>query len=335
MLPDLKRAYQNRSVCVTGGAGFIGSHLCEALVELGAEVSVIDDLSSGVLDNIEPIKGRLRFVERSILDPAAVVDAVRGAELIFHQAAVTSVPASVERPALYHEINATGTLRILEAARLATGNDPAAVRVIYASSSSVYGDREDATAVETMPVRPMSPYAVSKCAGELMLRAYAVCYGLSAVGLRYFNIFGPRQRPDSPYAAVIPKFARAMLAGEKPTIFGDGLQTRDFTHVANAVQANLLAGACPGRLCGEAVNVACGTSHNLLQLIAKMAAVLGVEAQHTLAPARTGDVLHSRADITLAQELLGYEPVMGLDDGLRETVGYYREGTKARSRQGT
>lgn len=325
MPAGVEGAYEGRKVCVTGGAGFIGSHLCRALVDLGAEVTVIDDLSSGTLENLKPVESRIRFVTGSILDPSALAQAVRDAAVIFHNAALTSVPASVEQPALFNEVNATGTLRVFEAARLATGHDPSEVRVVYASSSSAYGDRGGEPAVETMPPRPLSPYAAAKCAGELTARAYACCYGLSSVCLRYFNIFGSRQRPDSPYAAAIPRFAQAMLQGERPTVYGDGAQTRDFTHVTNAVRANLLAGASPERFSGDVVNVACGTSISILELVERMAARLGVEPAYESAPARTGDILYSRADITKAKALLGYEPVTGLDDGLKDALQYYRE----------
>jgi nucleoside-diphosphate-sugar epimerase len=306
---------------VTGGAGFIGSHLCTALSELGAEVSVIDDLSAGSEDNLEPIRKRIRFVHGSILDPAALLDAAADARLIFHQAALTSVPASVERPERYHEVNATGTLRILEVARLGTSGE---VRVINASSSSAYGDRDETPLAESMTPRPMSPYAAAKCAGELLLRTYAACYGLSGVSLRYFNVFGPRQRPDSPYAAVIPSFAQAMLQKDRPVIYGDGAQTRDFTHVSDAVRANLLAGACPGELKGQVLNIACGRGTNLLELLEMMAGILGVEPDHDLAPARVGDVLHSRADIGRAAKLIGYEPATSLEEGLADALQYYR-----------
>jgi UDP-glucose 4-epimerase len=305
---------------VTGGAGFIGSHLCDALVALGAEVSVIDDLSTGSEENLEAIRQRIRFVQGSILDPAALFQATSGALLIFHQAAATSVPASVEQPQRYHEINATGTLRVLEAARVGTSDE---TRVISASSSSVYGDREESPLLETMMPRPLSPYAASKCAGELLLRTYAACYGLSGVSLRYFNVFGARQRPDSPYAAVIPRFAQALIQKNQPVIYGDGLQTRDFTHVSNAVRANLLAGACTAELTGQVVNAACGRSTNLLELLGMMREILGVEAEPQHLPPRIGDVLHSRADISLARELLGYEPATSLGDGLKDAVAWY------------
>ncbi len=316
----LERVYRGCRVCVTGGAGFIGSHLCDALAALGAEVIVIDDLSAGARENLQAPMGKVRLVEGSILDPAALQEAMSDAAIIFHQAALTSVPASVEQPLAYHEVNATGTLRILEAAR----HSAAPPRIVYAASSSVYGDCDDATLVESVSPRPLSPYAVSKYTGELLLRAYALCYGLSGVSLRYFNIFGPRQRPDSAYAAVIPQFARALLRGERPTVYGDGTQTRDFTHVANAVRANLLAGASPRPPAGEAVNVACGTTTSVLDVLQKIAAILGVTPGHDLAPARVGDVLHSRADISAATALLGYEPVTNLDTGLLDAMDYYR-----------
>jgi nucleoside-diphosphate-sugar epimerase len=318
---DLASVYRDRPVCVTGGAGFIGSHLCHALVELGAEVSVIDDLSWGTLDNLEAIRDRIRFVEGSILDPAALVDAASRATLIFHEAALTSVPGSVEKPGLYHEVNTTGTLRVLETARLVTSDH---VRVVYASSSSAYGDRDQTPLLETLTPQPLSPYAASKCAGELLLRAYAACYGVSSISLRYFNIFGSRQRPDSPYAAVIPKFAEAMLLQRPPLIYGDGTQTRDFTHVNNAVRANLLAGASTRELHGEIVNIACGTSADLLRLLEMMAAIIGVEPEADFAPTRVGEVKHSLADIGAAKSLLGYEPVIALEEGLADAVGYYR-----------
>jgi UDP-glucose 4-epimerase len=319
--PDLSNIYRGCPVCVTGGAGFIGSHLCAALVELGADVSVIDDLSTGSEDNLEPLRSRVRFVHGSILDPAALLDAAVGAALIFHEAAMTSVPASVERPERYHEVNATGTLRVLEAARLGTAGQAC---VISASSSSAYGDRDESALAESMAPRPLSPYAASKCAGELLLRTYAACYGLPCVSLRYFNVFGPRQRPDSPYAAVIPKFARALLEGARPVIYGDGTQTRDFTHVSNAVRANLLAGARAADLRGEVINVACGGSTNLLELLELIGGVLGVEPDPEFAPPRVGDVLHSRADISRAREMLGYEPATDLEAGLRDALAYYR-----------
>ena len=320
MSVDLQNAFEGRRVCVTGGAGFIGSHLTDALVNHGADVCVLDDFSQGRDENLAQVADQVRIVRGSILDSDALDEACAGAELIFHLAALTSVPGSIEKPREYYEVNATGTLGVLETAR-AVG----AKRVIFAASSSVYGDNPAMPKVETMPPEPMSPYAVAKCASEYMLRAYAQCYGLSAVSLRYFNIFGSRQRPDSPYAAVVPRFAEALLQGRKPTIYGDGTQTRDFTHVSNAVHANLLAGACPTPLNGEVVNVACGKSYNLLELVERMAAILDVNGACEFVPPRVGEVLHSHASIQAAQSVLGYEPVMSFDEGLRDALAFYAE----------
>ncbi len=324
MEPDLQSAYDGRRVCVTGGAGFIGSHLVEALLGAGALVTLLDDMSSGDETNLPGPASKARTVRGSILDPSALAMAAGDAEFIFHQAALTSVPASVEGPLRYHEINATGTLRVLEAARLGRGRRVPGVRLVFASSSSVYGDHEQPALSEDLLPRPLSPYAASKCSGELLVRAYAACYGIQAISLRYFNIFGPRQKPDSPYAAVIPRFASALLQGRRPVIYGDGSQTRDFTHVANAVRANLLAGARPEPLRGEAINVGCGSGITVRELLEKIASILGVEPDAEEAPPRAGDVMHSRADIAAARELLGYEPIVSLDAGLRETVEWYR-----------
>ena len=324
---SLEDAYRGRCVCVTGGAGFIGSHLCEALARLGAQVSVIDDLSSGASENLDRLD--VRLVRASILDPAALLEAVGDSEVIFHHAALTSVPGSVERPQAYHEVNATGTLRVLEAARVRpAAGGPTPVRIVFAASSSAYGDLDVDPIVETVVPRPLSPYAVSKCTGEQLLRAYCLCYGISGVSLRYFNIFGPRQPPGSSYAAVIPLFVTALLNGVRPTIYGDGTQTRDFTHVTNVVRANLLAGATKEPLAGEIVNVGCGIKTTVCDLLERIAAILGVDPVHDLAPGRVGDVLHSRADITLAARLLGYEPVTDLDTGLRDTIEYYRRASE-------
>jgi UDP-glucose 4-epimerase len=307
--------YEGRRVCVTGGAGFIGSHLCDALLKHGAAVSVIDDLSNGDRENLDD---RIKLTVGSILDKDALGRAVAGAEVIFHQAAVASVPRSVEEPEQYHEINTTGTMRVLEAARAA-----GAQRVVFASSSSVYGDQPALPKHEGMVLDPLSPYAASKAAGEQYIRAWSLSYGLSAVSLRYFNIFGPRQRPDSPYAAVIPRFAEALCSGKRPQIYGDGGQTRDFTHVANAVQANVLAGATTKPPRGEAVNVATGRPLSVLELLAIMAKQMGVSGEADMHPPRAGDVLHSHATIDLARDLIGYEPVVGFEEGLPETIEYY------------
>lgn len=313
--PTVLRHYQDLPVCVTGGAGFIGSHLVDALVAAGAKVSVIDDMSNGRDENLAAVRGKIRFVKGSILDSRSLDEAVGGAKLIFHEAALGSVPASVEHPVEYQEVNSTGTLRVLEAAR-----KHGVQRVVYAASSAAYGEKPDLPKVETMAPDTLSPYAATKLAAELLLRSYSHCYGLSTLNLRYFNIFGPRQRPDSPYAAVIPMFAAALKAGKKPTIFGDGTQTRDFTYIANVVHANLLAGASSNSLKGETVNIACGKRYSLLHLLNVMADALGVKAEAIFGPPRAGDVQHSEASIDAAGTLIGYEPIVSFEEGMRQTL---------------
>lgn len=319
--------YRDLPVLVTGGAGFIGSHLVDALVKLGARVRVIDDLSNGreanLADHLEPgavMSRRVGFIRASILDEAALSLAIDGCAVVFHQAALGSVPASVEQPLLYHEVNGTGTLRVLDAARRAGVR-----RVIYASSSSVYGESATLPKVETMLPAPLSPYAVSKLMGEYWLQVYARCYGLPGASLRYFNVFGPRQRPDSPYAAVVPAFAAALRAGRRPIIYGDGLQSRDFTHVDNVVHANLLAGMLRGEQVGDApaapaVNVACGERYTLLELLDAMQRILGTAIAPEHRPERAGDVKHSQADITRARATLGYKTIVGFHEGLKSMM---------------
>jgi UDP-glucose 4-epimerase len=302
-------------VAVTGGAGFIGSHLVDALCALGAEVVALDDLSNGRLANLAGEGARARFVEGSIASDAALDAALAGAELVFHLAAKGSVPQSIEAPRAYHEVNVGGTLAVLEACRR-----HGVRRVVYAASSSAYGDQPGLPKVEGMVPDPRSPYAYSKLACEHLMRAWSRCYGLETVSLRYFNIFGPRQRHDSPYAAVVPIFAERMRAGDRPVIYGDGLQTRDFTHVANAVHANLLAGARPGALAGEMVNVACGESFTLIELVERIGALLGARVDPEFRPMRTGDVMHSRASIDAARALLGYEVIVPFAEGLAQAV---------------
>jgi UDP-glucose 4-epimerase len=242
-----------------------------------------------------------------------------GAEVVFHEAALASVPRSVEEPRLYFDVNSRGTLEVLEAARALKVK-----RIVYAASSSVYGDGPELPKVETLQPLPMSPYASAKFAGEHFLRTYCHCYGMSGVSLRYFNIFGPRQRPDSPYAAVLPRFAEAMMGGKKPVIYGDGTQTRDFTYVANVVHANLLGGMCEKPLRGESVNIACGESFSLLQLLKTMADQLGVKPDCDFAPPRTAEVMHSRASIDAARKLIGYEPIVSFEEGLKRTLAWFR-----------
>jgi len=311
-------AFLGCRVLITGGAGFIGSHLAAALKSLGASVVVLDDLSGGSLENIQVVEPD-EFVHGSILDRQALSHCMKGSRFVFHLAALGSVPRSVEEPRLYHEVNSTGTLNVLEAARELTVR-----RVIFAASSSVYGDN-GVPWVETMPIRPRSPYAATKAAGEGLLRAFAASYGLDTVSLRYFNIFGPRQNANSAYAAVIAAFATAVLRGQPPVIYGDGAQSRDFTYVDNAVQANLLAARSGKGLDGEAINVGCGGQISVAELAAQVLKSLGRSDLAPLyAPERTGDLKHSFADLRLAKALLGYEPLVSFADGLRETLGWYK-----------
>jgi UDP-glucose 4-epimerase len=313
-LDSHRAAYGGMRVCVTGGAGFIGSHLVEALDALGAHVTVIDDLCNGFRENLAARSERVRLIEGSILDADAMARAAEGAAVIFHLAALGSVPRSVEEPMRYHRVNVDGTLAVLETAR-ATG-----ARVSYSASSSAYGDTPTLPKIESMRNDPRSPYAVTKLAGEEYGRAYALCYGVPFVSLRYFNIFGPRQREDSQYAAVIPRWAAAIRAGRKPLVYGNGSQTRDFTHVHNAVHANLLAGRATSTLEGQTVNIGCGAKFSLLELLAQMNSVLGTSAEPDFQPARAGDVKDSLAAIDAAKQLIGYEPVMDFAAGLRGTL---------------
>lgn len=310
---------------VTGGAGFIGSHLTEALIDLGASVVVLDDLTGGDVGNFDDYKDRaddrLTFVEGSILDEALVKELTSGSRYVFHQAALGSVPRSVEQPGRYHGVNATGTLNVLEAARAA-----GAERVMFAASSSAYGDSEVLPKVETMPVLPRSPYAANKVYAEALMRSWACSYGLDTACLRYFNIFGPRQNANSAYAAVIAAFAKALLDGEHPMIFGDGEQSRDFTFVDNAVHANLLAARCEKKIEGEVMNVACGERVSVNQLAETMAELFGVpELTPVHKDDRAGDVKHSLADLEQIKSTIGYEPLVGFEAGLAPTCAWYKD----------
>lgn len=320
----LRPRFEGKSVCVTGGAGFIGGHLVDALLSLGCRISVIDDLSNSTPDHlaslidIEP--DRVHFFHGSILDDAALAEAVEGAERLFHLAAVSSVPRSIADPERSYTVNTTGTVRVAEAARRA-----GVKRIVYSASSSAYGQGERLPKVETDTPAPVSPYASSKLAAEHIMLAWAKSYNIATVSLRYFNIFGPRQPADSPYSAVIAIFAKQLLEGQAPIIFGDGGQTRDFTYVSNAVLANLLAGSTDKPLSGEVVNIGSGQRIDLLTLYRKVAEFCGtphIQPQHQ--PARAGDVRHSLADLTRARDLLDYEPVVSMDDGLAETLNWYR-----------
>lgn len=302
-------------VLVTGGAGFIGSHLVEALLDEGHRVRVIDNLATGRLENLAGARDRIEWIEASLTDFDACRRAAEGIDVVFHEAAIPSVPRSVAEPLLSHESGPTATLNILEAARLAGVR-----RVMFAASSSAYGNAETSPKVETMYPNPLSPYAAGKLAGEHYIRVYAQTMGLDGVSLRYFNVFGPRQDPSSPYSGVISLFIKAMSRGERPKIYGDGLQTRDFTYVSNVVAANLAAMRHPEPLGGEVVNVGAGQSVSLLDLIAELNRILGTDLQPEFLPPRAGDVKDSLADLNRAGTLLGYKPAVAFAEGLRRTV---------------
>jgi UDP-glucose 4-epimerase len=302
-------------ILVTGGSGFIGSHLVEALLAEGYAVRVLDDLSTGRAANLDAVRDRIEFVEASAADFAACEEAARGVAYVFHEAAIPSVPRSVAEPLLSHESGPTATINVLEAARRAGVR-----RVMFAASSSAYGETEELPKVETILPDPLSPYAAAKLAGEHYVRVYARTMGLDAVSLRYFNVFGPRQDPSSPYSGVISLFLKAMSRGERPKIYGDGLQTRDFTYVDDVVRANLLAMRREKPLGGVALNVGGGRRVSLLDLIAALNAILGTDIQPEFLPPRAGDVRDSLASLDLIARELGYKPTVDFADGLRRTA---------------
>jgi UDP-glucose 4-epimerase len=304
---------------VTGGAGFIGSHIAERLVELGHAVRVLDDFSTGRRENLTALEGRYELVEADVRDLSAVRAAVRDVAVVFHQAALASVPRSVDDPVTSHEVNARGTLNILVASR-----DAGVKRVVYASSSSVYGDTPEQPKREDMCPRPESPYAVSKLTAEHYCRIFSSLYGLECMALRYFNVFGPRQDPNSRYAAVIPLFVTSLLDGARPVIYGDGEQSRDFTYVANVVDANMAAATGAAGI-GEVVNVACGFAFTVNELFRKLKALTGASVEPRRVGARPGDVRHSYAAVEKAQKVLGLTPGVSFEDGLERTVAWFRE----------
>ncbi|MBI4638251.1 MAG: SDR family oxidoreductase [Candidatus Rokubacteria bacterium] len=308
---------------VTGGAGFIGSHVTERLLVLGARVRVLDNFSAGTRGNL-PFAPRFRdlleIVEGDVRDLDLLERVADGVSVIFHQAAMRSVPRSVKDPLGAHANNATGTLNVLEAARRARVR-----RVVFASSSSVYGDGAELPKREDQPAAPISPYAASKVAGEQYAAVWSRLYGVETVGLRYFNVFGPRQDPKSEYAAVIPRFILWALAGEPLEIHGDGTQSRDFTYIDNVVEANVMA-AEAADAAGEVFNVGCGERVSLLEIIARLERLLGRELRRRHTPPRQGDVAHTLADLSKAKRLLGYAPLVGFDEGLRRTAEYFKGG---------
>jgi len=307
-----------RTFLVTGGAGFIGSHIAEALVARGDRVRVLDNLCTGHLSNLASIRDSIEFVRADVEDPAEVAKAVRGVDCIFHNAALASVPRSVERPLDTNTACVTGTLNLLDQAQKAGVR-----RLVYAGSSSAYGDQPTSSKRETDLPAPLSPYGAAKLAAEFYCQAFTHTHGFETVTIRYFNVFGPRQDPDSQYSAVIPLFITAMLAGRRPTIYGDGGQSRDFTYIANVVHGNLLAADAPD-VAGRVLNVANGRNTTLLELIAALNRLLGTAIEPVHAAPRVGDVRESLADITRARQLLAYEPQVDFDAGLRRSIDYYR-----------
>ena len=308
-----------RSYLVTGGAGFIGSHIAEALVNRGDRVRVFDNLSTGRLCNLDGFRDRIELIEADLVDSAAVAEAVEGVDCIFHEAALASVPHSIEAPLDTNAACVTATVTLLDAARRAGVG-----RLVYAASSAVYGDRSSGSKLESDLPAPISPYGAAKLAGEYYCQAFTGTYGFETVAIRYFNVFGPRQDPASPYSAVIPLFISAMLSGRQPTIYGDGKQSRDFTFVENVVDANLLAADAPG-IAGRVFNVADGRSIDLLRLIEVLNETLGTAVRPVHEDPRPGDIRESQADITQARTLLGYEPKIGFEEGLRRSIDYYRQ----------
>ncbi len=304
---------------VTGGGGFIGSHLVEHLAGSGHAVRVLDNFSTGYRANLSGVIDSIDVVDGDLCDPDDCARAVDGVDFVLHHGAVPSVPRSLADPLRSHEANITGTLNLLIAAR-----DAKVRRLIFASSSSVYGDQAAELKSESLGLRPLSPYASTKAAGEHYVAAFSNCFGLDAMCLRYFNVFGPRQDPDSPYSAVIPLFIDAVLDGRRPVVHGDGLQARDFTFIENVVRANELAANAkrPGR--GQAYNIACGGSYSILDLLRQINEIIGSDIRPNHADARSGDVRVSKADISRARDELGYEPQVSCEDGLRRTVQWFQ-----------
>jgi nucleoside-diphosphate-sugar epimerase len=303
---------------VTGGAGFIGSNTVEELVRRGHSVVVLDDLSAGKEENLAEVRNKITFIKGTITDLEVVRRAVQEADYVLHLAARTSVPRSVKDPIETNRANVDGTLNVLVAAR-----DAKVKRIVFAASSSAYGETPTLPKVETMQPAPISPYGVSKFAGELYLQVFGRCYGLENVSLRYFNVFGPRQDPSSPYSGVLSKFITAFLEDTQPVVFGDGEQSRDFTYIENAVQANLLA--CEAaNASGRVFNVGTGARFTLNQTLRLLEQIAGKRLEAKYDPPRDGDIRDSQADISLSREILGYDPQVGFEEGLRRTFEWYR-----------
>jgi nucleoside-diphosphate-sugar epimerase len=305
---------------VTGAAGFIGSNLVEALIEKGEEVVGVDNFITGKRHNVEPFAHRMRFVEGDVRSLETCREVCEGVDFVLHQAALGSVPRSVEDPVTSNDHNVNGTLNMMVAAR-----DAKVKRFVFAASSSAYGDTDVLPKVETMPPRPLSPYAVTKYIGELYGKVFWNIYGLPTIGLRYFNVFGKRQDPEGAYAAAIPKFLKKILNGEPPMIFGDGEQTRDFTYIDNVIQANLRACAAGESAFGQTMNIGAGGRISLNKLTFKMLELLGSDLKPIYGETRTGDVRDSQADISMARGLIGYDPKVDALEGLSRAIDWYRE----------
>lgn len=306
-----------KRILVSGGAGFIGSHLVEALLERGHKVRVLDNFSTGRRNNLRGVRNDIEILAGDCADPKTAAKAMKGIEVVYHEAAVPSVALSVAEPFASHHANATATMAMLVAAR-----DQGVERFMYAGSSSVYGDRKEKFKVETLPARPLSPYGAAKFAGETYVRIFAELYGMQTLTLRYFNVFGPRQDPSSPYSGVISRFSKALIKRETPVIYGDGKQSRDFTYIANVVHANLLALEAPG-LKGQTVNVATSKAHTLNELLAALARFAGRKVEAKFEAPRAGDIRHSLADTTAARKLLKYRPQVDFESGLARTFEWY------------
>lgn len=306
-------------ILVTGGAGFIGSHLVREALGRDHECVVLDNFATGSRANLAEVRERITLVEGSLTDPDAVARALEGVDAVLHQGALPSVPKSVEKPLETHMANAFGTLNLLEGCRR-----QGVGRLVYAASSSAYGDQAVEYKVETLTPMPLSPYAIQKLCGEYYCQVYHSLFGLKTVGLRYFNVFGARQNPRSQYAAVVPAFVTRMLRGDRPIIFGDGHQSRDFTYIGNVVAANFKALEAPDEACGRIYNAACGESISLLELIAKINGSLGTDIEPIHEPERAGDVKHSCADTGAAKAAFGFEAEISVEQGLAETIAFYR-----------
>ena len=314
---------------VTGAAGFIGSALVHALLERGEQVRGLDNFETGRRENLQDVFARIDFREADLLDPDAVRSACQGVDYVLHQAAIPSVPKSIADPARSNRVNIEGTLNVLIAAR-----DARVKRVVYAASSSAYGDTPTLPKHEDMTPIPLSPYAVAKLTGEMYTRVFYGVYGLQTVSLRYFNIFGPRQDPTSQYSAVLAKFITRMLRGERPTIYGDGEQSRDFNYIDNAVQANLLAATAPeADVAGQTFNIATGHRFDLNETVELLRPLTGYSGDVEYAPERPGDIKHSLADISRAQQKLKYRPLVDFEEGLRRTVEWYRASEVAKKQE--